>query len=65
MRILIEIECDNAAFETYTGVEIKRILNYVAGILSNADTHAALLDYDGYRPRDIDGNTCGTVKVLP
>lgn len=61
MKITIEINCDNAAFEDDAGGEIARILNSIA---SEAQ--------EFYHPtnnrmcpvvRDINGNKVGTVTV--
>lgn len=56
MRVTITIQCDNAAFEGEPlGVETARILERLAKELYSVS--------DGYRLRDYNGNTVGTVKV--
>lgn len=60
MKVRIEIKCDNAAFEDAPENELARILNRLAEDLKGApDIQWA----HGWKPRDINGNTVGSVTV--
>ena len=59
MKVIIEIECDNAAFDSWPGGEVKRILN---GIIPKLDD-CKLEMLDGSKLRDINGNTVGKLIV--
>ena len=56
MKLGIEINLDNAAFDTYPGDEVGRILKKYAQSIS------VLSDLDK-KLRDINGNTVGTAEV--
>lgn len=66
MRLVIEIDMDNAAFtdedngEPCQGPEVARILREYA---DRVDLAAPLEEGDNGRLRDYNGNTCGTWKV--
>lgn len=62
MTVTITITCDNAAFEDYPGEEIARILRVLAQDAENVPDMPRA-DWDGYKVRDINGNTVGRVTV--
>ncbi len=56
MKITIEIQCDNAAFDPESAVEVSRILGELSNRVGvNGITRRTL--------RDINGNSVGTMKV--
>jgi hypothetical protein len=55
-KIIIEIECTNAAFFPDKELEIARILRVMADKLERGIIPAI--------PRDINGNKCGKVSVI-
>ncbi len=60
MHVTIRIACDNAAFKSYPGEEVARILR------GTADKLASTLDFEpGYNLplRDANGNTVGYLEV--
>lgn len=59
MKITIEIECDNAAFEPHPQTEMSRILKDLAKLIQIK----SLSGIDGLKLRDYNGNTVGTVAV--
>jgi len=60
MKIVIEVGCDNAAFDGCLFQELQRILNTVP------EKVEAMFDRDvsANELRDIDGNTVGSIRVL-
>lgn len=59
MKIKIQIDCDNAAFDAPTDFEIARILREIA---DQAEDHGV----DGIKViiRDVNGNQVGTVVIV-
>jgi len=55
-QITIKIETINAAFEEAPEVEVARILTRVAREL--------YMLADGQKLRDINGNTCGLIRII-
>ena len=60
MKLVLEIEMDNAAFE-YPGSELARILRLVADELGGEDW--AAVDGFGKKLSDINGNKCGFART--
>lgn len=59
MKLTVTINMDNAAFEPTNGIEVARILRYLAEICDNQNlppTMALLI-------RDVNGNAVGAIKV--
>jgi hypothetical protein len=56
----IEIATDNAAFEGDAGPELARILRDIAGRLERDGVDGRA---DGFKVRDVNGNTVGKVEV--
>jgi hypothetical protein len=55
MRFLVEIECDNAAFEDDPSCEVARLLRLIArGVEKDGSQEGGL--------RDSNGNSCGSYK---
>lgn len=66
MRVIIEVECDNAAFDEYPIREIKRILlTCPKKILEQAKRKPCLCDAPESADKlmDSNGNTVGFVKL--
>ncbi len=61
MKVSIEVQCDNAAFEPRPGVELARILRELADDLCSADP-AYPFDIET-NLRDANGNMVGDVVV--
>lgn len=59
MKLIIEIDCDNAAFEVRDG-EVSRIL---ADLSTKVSGISDLRFLHGYRLTDSNGNTVGKVRV--
>ena len=60
MLFVLEIECDNAAFESNRNTEVSRILNELAeNISSKSDT---ILNFG---LRDVNGNLVGAAEFFP
>ena len=59
VKLKIEIEMDNAAFEDGNGYEVARILNQLREDIDTPD----LYEGDGGTLRDINGNKVGFWKV--
>lgn len=57
MRVLITIDCDNAAFESDALREVARILKTIVRDVSHMDA-----PYD-FKLRDVNGNTVGSFEV--
>jgi hypothetical protein len=62
MKIIITINCDNAAFTEDPSVEVARILQKYAARLR--ESYPPLEDLEGDTLRDINGNTVGAVQVV-
>lgn len=63
MKLKIEIDCGNAAFDGRScGNELAKILYRLAGNLEGMP-RGAMGSYDGTKFLDINGNTVGRVKV--
>ena len=61
--INITINTDNAAFGDNPGPEVARILRVMATRFER--TQVAWTDGDEWPVRDVNGNTVGTVEVIP
>lgn len=61
MKLKIEIEMNNAAFEPRHGAEAARVMREVAEIL-DADSELSEVG-DSFTLRDFNGNRVGTAKV--
>lgn len=61
MKIRIEIDCDNAAFEHAPQHETARILTWLAKELR---VHGIKLLNGGHKMRDINGNTVGKAEII-
>lgn len=60
MLFVLEIECDNAAFESNRNTEVSRILNeLVAKLTVEPDTTL------NYGLRDVNGNLVGAAEFFP
>lgn len=59
MRIRIELECDNSAFEGTPAREVSRILKNLARSAENG----GLAELDGKKLMDINGNSVGRVEI--
>ena len=59
MKLKIEIQMDNAAFEDGAGIEAARILKALAEDFQDRD----LLPGEMFRLRDVNGNKVGEAKV--
>lgn len=59
MRVTIEIDCDNAAFDPCPGFEIARILRAAALLTEDLDAGAN----DRRVLKDVCGNTVGHLEV--
>ncbi len=55
MRFIVEIDCDNAAFEDDPACEVANILRKVVRAVEKDGSQ-------GGRLRDSNGNTCGSYK---
>ena len=62
MKVVIEIECDNAAFEPDPGLEVANIL---LGLVKDLRNCRVVLDVPGQgrKLRDSYGNTVGKVEA--
>ena len=60
MKIIIEIDTDNAAFEENVGAEISRILRKLA---TDIDTEEDFDDGFSKPLNDINGNACGSIRT--
>lgn len=61
MKLLIEIDMENEAFENDKEAECVRIFEYLAWILGGQMT----LDVGDKKPiRDVNGNSVGTLEVI-
>lgn len=58
MRMLLEVELDNAAFENYR--ELPRILRALAKTIEQAPATVG----DTHRVMDVNGNTVGNARVV-
>jgi hypothetical protein len=64
MKVIISIECDNAAFDTIDcGNEVARILRFVANHVEGCNVPLTRRHLDGLKLRDVSGNTVGSVTV--
>lgn len=59
MKLVLQIDCDNAAFEDDCNGEIARILR-VAAKIANNDPRAMAA---GIRLRDVNGNNVGYMQI--
>ena len=59
MKLTIEIEMDNAAFEDGNGTEAARILTRLAEKLADRGS----VEYDDWTLFDVNGNVVGLAKV--
>jgi len=62
MKLKIEIQMDNAAFEPENGTEAARILRNVAKAIDGLTLHPKM-NVHGMNLMDINGNAVGTAKV--
>jgi len=64
MKLIIEINTDNAAFQEYdqAGSEVGRILKDLARSVTGL-SEVDLREYQGLKLRDSNGNTVGKVTV--
>jgi hypothetical protein len=58
VKVLVEIDCAGAAFDD-ADAEVARILRGAAAV---AECNVTLRD--GWSLRDVNGNTCGSVRVI-
>jgi hypothetical protein len=63
MQILIQIECDNEAFSERPGEEVARILGVAAKVFRHGVDYR-IDEADGYKLKDINGNTVGKITVI-
>lgn len=65
MRVVIEMDCNNAAFDSDAGgdprPEVARILQAAASRVERLNPP----DYEGFRLQDINGNTVGELRIIP
>jgi hypothetical protein len=63
MKVVIEIECDNAAFEDDPGLEVAKIL---LGLVNHLRNCRVVIDGPGpvMKLRDSNGNTVGSCKAV-
>lgn len=62
MRVTITLDCGNAAFDDAPGYEVARILRQLADDAENVPG-LPRQEWNGYKLRDVNGNTVGAVKV--
>ncbi len=55
MKLKIEIDCDNAAFDDEPATELSRILRVLAGRIEEG----YLPEFNGWQILDVNGNTVG------
>jgi hypothetical protein len=60
MKVLIDIDCSNAAFEDFPDAEVARILREAADKVSGPKKVG-----DSFALRDINGNTVGSLRLVP
>lgn len=61
MKITIEINTDNDAFQDRKGWEVRRILNE---IVKGLDYDFMAVNLSNKPLRDINGNVCGHIKIV-
>lgn len=59
MKLKIEIEMDNAAFESGNGAEAARILRFLASRINDLDLNPSF----GWKLTDFNGNRVGKAEV--
>ena len=62
MKIIIRIDTGNAAFEDNTGEECARILRRLSGEMEDHGDFTPA-QFSGWILRDINGNTCGSIRT--
>ena len=60
MRFMLNMSCDNAAFDDFPAQEVSRILESVAGRVADIIT----IDADSGALRDANGNTVGRWQFI-
>ncbi len=63
MKVTIEIECDNAAFDPDPAQELGRILRDTGALLQDQGVDGMPRPGDSRPIRDINGNTVGSLTV--